>query len=349
MSHQDQVITVVVATYGRADTLARTLDCLSRQDLEPARYEVIVISDKSPDHTAQVCRAAAEKAPYRLLYLENEANRGPGYSQNRGIRHAHGSVVLLMADDIFQSPGSLARHVEFHRQHSEPECAALGKVIQSPELAVMSVFLSKWDPFRFKELEGMSMLPAYRFWAANVSFKRDFMLEHGMFREQIGRAGPAAHEDVEIGYRLKEHGLCLHYLPEAWAWHYHVWTLEEAVARWRNRGLNYGEFRKLVHDPVLTVLHHDLRWRTFREYARALRGENPFRGREKSFAWHLFRECARRIVLNRLTVRRLWWPVLEEAEKRPWLARLLSTQVYRAFLYYHFLQGIREAHKIYGD
>ena len=37
-------------------------------------------------------------------------------------------------------------------------------------------------------LEGRTELRPYRFGACNLSVKRDFLLEHGLFREESGRA-----------------------------------------------------------------------------------------------------------------------------------------------------------------
>lgn len=335
-------LSVVMATYGRAETLRRVLNHLDKQELEASEYDVIVISDKSPDHTADVCRDMAEKVSYELHYLENDRNRGPGFSQNRGIRLARGGIILLMADDILQSPGSLKEQLDFHREHPEIGAAALGRVIQAPELATMSVFLRYWNPFRFDDLEGMTILPTYKFAALNLSIKRPFITEHGMFREDLGRFGPAAMEDMEVGYRLKPHGLMLYYLPEAWAHHYHVYTLDQAVARWRERGLNFDQFREVMPDPEVTVSHHDLRWKTFREYAGVLRRPNLLKGREKYFAWHLLREVVRRLVLNGITAPLVWRPILDRAEKWPWLADHMHTQIYRAYLYYQFRRGVLE-------
>ncbi len=339
-------LSVVLATYNRAETLPDTLKHLAEQDLDPAAYEVIVVSDASPDNTRQVVQELAPRLPFHLAFSENQENRGPGHAQNVGIRMATAPVVVLMADDIFQSPGSLRAHLEFHRRRPEQEAAALGKVIQSPRLT-QSVFLRHWDPFKFGRLEGAEVLPRYRFWACNISFKRRFMLEYGMFREDAEFT--AGHEDTELGYRLAERGLRIHYLPEAWAHHYHVCTLDEAVERWHMRGLSYGRLRRLVKDPEITVLHHLLNRHTFGDYVHVLRGANSFRGRERSLTWHLFRECVRRVMLNRLTARLIWRPVLDRAEKWRWLAGLMNAQVYRAFLYYHFLRGARQGRKLGRD
>lgn len=332
-------ISVVVATYNRSETLRRLLRCLSEQDLDGNSFELVLVSDASPDDTAGVVEELGPQLPFSLTYIENERNRGIGYSQNEGIRTARAPVVLLMADDILQTSPSLRTHLEFHRDHPEQTAAALGRVLQAPELDE-TVFLRNWDPFQFRRLAGATVLPRYRFWACNLSFKRDFMLRWGMFRQDMGRTG--GHEDTEVGYRLARRGLRIHYLPEALAYHRHVYTLDQAVRRWYLRGQGYHRLQALVGDPELTVFLHVLNRRTVRQYVRVLRRPNALSGWEKSLAWHLLREAVRRVVLNAATVRLLWRPILNRAEKWPWLGRRMNTQIYRAYLYYHFLRGVRD-------
>lgn len=210
-------ISVVLSTYRRAETLRRTLAHLVDQDLEPHRFEVLVVDDGSPDHTAEVVAEAAPGVAFTLTYIRHE-NQGPGYTQNRGIERARASVVLLIADDIFLSRGALRAHLDEHLARPDPRVVVLGRVQQSPDLD-QSVFLRRWDPFRFFELEGVEELPPYRFFAMNISAKRAFLLEKGMYLEHRGRGGPSCMEDLELGIRLHGHGMQLRYAPRALGHH----------------------------------------------------------------------------------------------------------------------------------
>jgi glycosyltransferase involved in cell wall biosynthesis len=340
-------ISVVLSTYRRAETLRRTLQHLALQDLEPERLELIIVDDGSPDDTATVVAEFVPKAPFPVAYLRHE-NRGPGYTQNRGIEHARGRVVLLMADDIFLTPDAVRAHLEHHRAHPEDEAAVLGRVVQSGDLD-QSVFLRIWDPFKFFELDDVTELPPYRFFAMNISAKRDFLVRHRMFLEHRGRGGPSAMEDLELGCRLHRHGLHLRYSKEALGTHYHVVTLDQAITRWYERGLNFGEFRRHTPMPELLPYFHVLTWRNAREYAQALRSSIWFRGAERSFVWHVVRHAIRATVLNRTTARWLWRPLFDAAETHPRIAALMKPQMYRAFLYYHFLRGVSDGRRLYGD
>lgn len=341
------LISVVLATYRRAETLRKTLEHLAQQDLPASQFEVLVVDDGSPDHTGAVVADAQDHVPFVLRYLRHD-NRGPGYTQNRGIEQARAPVLLLMADDIFLTPQALRAHLTQHQDHPGPTVAVLGKVVQSPELT-QTVFLNKWDPFRFNELEDLTELPPYRFFAMNISAKRDFLLRHGMYLEHRGRGGPSCMEDLELGIRLHRHGLRLLYTKQALASHYHVVTLDQAITRWHERGLNYGEFRRHAPMPELTVYFHVLNRHSVGEYLRVLRGPNSFRGSEKSIVWHLVRHLGRMVTLNGLTARWLWRPLFDRAEHSTAVAARVTPKMYRAFLYYHFLRGVRDGRRIYGD
>jgi glycosyltransferase involved in cell wall biosynthesis len=95
-------LSVVLATYNRAETVRRTLDHLAKQDLDPRAFEVIAIDDGSPDHTERVIAEIKAQVPFELSYMRHE-NRGPGFTQNRGIRVAR-APICPMADDIFSRP-----------------------------------------------------------------------------------------------------------------------------------------------------------------------------------------------------------------------------------------------------
>ncbi len=335
-------LSVVLATYNRAETMKRTLRHLAEQTLAPERYEVVVIDDGSPDDTQAVVTGLLDTLPYHCTYTRHD-NQGPGYTINRGIERARAPLVLVMADDIFFEPEALEAHLEMHLANPEEEVAVLGKVIDSPELND-SVFMRHWDPFQFKELDGASDLPYYRFWGCNVSAKKSFLVAHGMWRDQRGRGGAAAHEDVEVGWRLSKHGLRLCYCEKAFGYHYHPYTLDQAFNRYFQRGVNWDEFRTLVPDPEFVVFTHLLTPKTAKEYFRVVRSSNSLFGKDRYVAWHVLRETVRSLLFNRLTVPMCWEPLMRLAEKHDgWLGSLMNTKLYSAVLFYHFVRGIRYA------
>ena len=341
-------LSVVLATYNRAETLRDTLRHLADQELDPTCYEVIVIDDGSPDHTRKVVEEALPVVPFKMTYLHH-ANRGPGYTQNRGIRLAQAPIVLLMADDILMSRQALSSHLATHQAHPEPGVAVLGQVLQSPRLT-QNVFLRTWDPFRFSGFAGLTELPYYRFWACNISVKRDFVLANGLFREPMGRAGPAAHEDPALGYQLHKAGLRILYCTEALGHHYHVVTFEQACKRRYQQGLNFGEFRTLVPEPEIPVAYHVLTWGTIGDHFRAWFGPRRqyLSAGDRNPITVVVQHLVRGLAFNRLTVRFLWNPLLAHAEHSSFLAGVVNSTMYRGTTFYHFLRGCWDGQRKFG-
>lgn len=342
-------ISVVLATYKRRDTLRTTLRHLHEQTLADDEFEVIVVDDGSPDDTPAVVAAWQAGCRHALRFLRHE-NRGPGYTQNRGVREARAPIVLLMADDIFLAPGALQAHLDAHERPGPQPRAVLGRVLQSPELSG-SVFIRTWDPWRLGRLPDGGELPYYLFWACNISLRRDVMLAHGMFRDERGRGGAAAHEDAELGYRLHRQGLRIFFAADALGWHHHVETLEGTLRRSHQRGLNWFDFHRLVPQPEVAVAYRAydplLLWRQ----RQALRGERRrhLMGADRSLAWLALRWLQRTLLFNRWTVRFGWLPLFDAAERHPALGRLMREPLYRGVVVHCFLMGCRDGRRRFAE
>jgi len=341
-------ISVTVPTYSRAETLRKLIAHLADQDLDPSSYEAVIADDGSPDNTREVVEQLQKKVPFQLNY-HRHPNRGIGATQNCAIREAKAPIVLMIADDILLARHALRAHLESHQAHPEQEAAVLGNVRQSPEMA-QTVFLRTWNLFRFEDFEGPIEVPYYRFWAANISAKRDFLLKHGLFREDLGRGGPAAHEDAELGCRLHKSGLRILYNAAATGDHYHIVTRERACTRAWEQGLNFDEFRAFAPAPEIPVAYHDLRWSTFGDHLRAWLGprrrdlaptdRNPLR--------MIARHVLRGMVFNGVTVPLFWDPLFDRAERDPRVAARMRATFYRGVIGYHFFRGCREGNRRFG-
>lgn len=98
--------------YGRylPDAVASALD---QQGLD---VDVLVVDDASPDGSARMARALAEKDP-RVDVLEHEVNTGHIRTYNDGLSRATGDyVVLLSADDLLPR-NALTRAVSLMERH----------------------------------------------------------------------------------------------------------------------------------------------------------------------------------------------------------------------------------------
>ena len=99
-------LSVVIAAYNAAATLASELEALAAQDA-PFAWEVVVSDNGSTDRTADVARAFVSRLP-RLLVVDSSATRGPGGARNAGAAAASGDVLAFCDADDVVAPGWVA-------------------------------------------------------------------------------------------------------------------------------------------------------------------------------------------------------------------------------------------------
>lgn len=232
------LLTFVIPTFNRARLLRKTLPALLSQLVEPwFDYEVIFVSNGSSDETDELLRAAEAENPGRLRYFHILPTGGPSAPRNRGIHEARGQVVIIQDDDVLPDWTMVLEHARFHRQYPEQQHAALGEVYVPAQLLhdPMTLFHS----FPYDEVRGIEKLSYLHFWTCNVSLKRDFMLQNGMFDEAF-----LFYEDVICAHRLQANGLHLHFLPTARGAHLHELKAADVAAK----GLFYGKWLSKFFD-----------------------------------------------------------------------------------------------------
>ncbi|PWS39256.1 glycosyltransferase [Falsiroseomonas bella] len=96
-------LSIVVPVYRGATTIGALVAALS--ELHPAGgLEVILVNDGSPDNSGEVCRALQKTATVPLTYIEHARNFGEHNAVMTGLRHARGSYVITMDDDLQNPP-----------------------------------------------------------------------------------------------------------------------------------------------------------------------------------------------------------------------------------------------------
>jgi glycosyltransferase involved in cell wall biosynthesis len=206
-------ISVIIPTYNRCIVLAKCLDALAAQAVDPASYEVVVVDDGSTDATATTVSGRAAAVPYRLNLLRQD-NRGANAARNRGIAAARGPLLLIINDDTIAHRDLLRLHIEEHEREPAEHIAVLGRMTLSPEVP-RTLFTDLHHDDAYRVFTGLRELDWTAFFTCNISVKRSFM-RHGAFDEALRWL-----EDVELGQRLSRHGLRVLYNPDALGFHHH--------------------------------------------------------------------------------------------------------------------------------
>lgn len=98
------MITVLLATYNGADTLARTLDSLCALDAHGLSWRLVAVDNASSDATPQILGAYESRLPLTILH---EPRRGKNHAMNRGLEAATGDLLFCLDDDVIVDPGWL--------------------------------------------------------------------------------------------------------------------------------------------------------------------------------------------------------------------------------------------------
>jgi GT2 family glycosyltransferase len=270
------LLSVVIPTYQRRDSLLRTLASLRSQTLPADAYEVIAAIDGSTDGTAEAVRGFP--APYALAALAGP-NRGRAGACNSGIRAAAGTIVVLLDDDMEATPEFLAEHARAHEATAERAVVGAAPIVVVPDSPPFVRYMA--EGFRGR-LERLAQ-PGYRLrfrdvYTGNFSIRRKVFLTAGGFDEAFRIYG---HEDYELALRLQDAGVELTYSAGACAHQHYEKTFAtfapDGIARGRTAVLFAGKHPDIVDRIKLSEYHHGpWRWRALR---RLLLGASRVTGR----------------------------------------------------------------------
>lgn len=315
-------LSIVTATFNGKDVLKMALERLSVQTFPMNSLEVVIVIDGSTDGTGEMLNDLRSKLPYKLRVLEQE-NKGPGAAHNHGALEASADIILFLADDILTTPGLLQLHNEYHLKNPQQHVAVVGKLVESRDVP-QTAFQKAWNPFKGRDMAEKNELNELDFWVSQLSMKRKFFIEQGMFLEHSG----AAWEDLELGNRLFKNGLKLIYCENALGYHYHPQTIDSAIARTCASGKNFV----LYEEAVDGVKIH--------EFANILSA----RLKASTYTRILLRDMVRLFFFNRFTVPTILVPLIKKAETYRFLEPLVGFLTKRVVAYY-FRKSIIEGRK----
>jgi glycosyltransferase involved in cell wall biosynthesis len=316
----DLRVCVEISTFNNKEVLQMVLQRLAQQSYPASLFKVVISDDGSSDGLLDMVESMRDDLPYAITVLKHN-HQGAAAAHNQGIRACDGDIVLMLAADILATPDLISEHVNTHRQHPDKHVMVAGRLVQSKELP-QTVFQQGWDRL-VNELfaKERKELKHGGFFVSNLSFNKDFMLQHGMFRNWP----PAAQEDIELGYRLLHNGMQLVTNPAALGFHHHQATLSSVSRRAYLEGYNWHHFEAEV--PELWV--------------RAKTGHVALTDGVGVVVRTLAKKLIRSLVLNRITVPYAVIPMIKAAEKAQILAPLVPLLAGKVAAYY-FCKGQRD-------
>ena len=252
------ILSVVIPTFNRRETLGTVLPLLAKQTLPPDQYELLLCDSGSTDGTREL---VAELAIPNLRHILPAENRGRSGARNAGIREAKSEFVLFTDADIIPSPNLLAEHLRLHR--ARPHSAVVGLEVQVDSIAEYEqVRDNPYDQGRHMHGRTDKEMSWLFFLTGNASAPRQALLDVGLFDENFTVYG---HEDLELGYRLQKAGYTIRYNATAVNYHWHPVPFEERCDKMRHSGVatrrfydkhkDWSVLLRLGVNPVTLGLH----------------------------------------------------------------------------------------------
>jgi len=221
-------LSVLIPTRGRPHKLRACCLALSRQTLDPTRFEVLVGVDG--DATDERALARSVLPGVRVFQLDHA---GPASTRNHLLDQARGRVVLLLNDDVAPEAGCVEAHARSHE-----ELDALG--IRAMVLGDAPFAVPEHDTLFDRLIRETSMVFFYdrmtgehtadpmhdwgfrHAWTLNLSVARNESASVGDFDETLACA---CYEDLEWAWRLsRRRGLGVVFRPRARVVHDHRYT-----------------------------------------------------------------------------------------------------------------------------
>lgn len=218
-------LSIIVATYNRAQSLLRTLDSVVAQTAPKGLWECIVVNNNSTDNTVELFeRFAAEHTEWNLRMVL-EQKQGLSNARNCGIGVAEGSYIAIVDDDETLEDTFVESYIDFF--DAFPTAMAAGGAVRARYESSRPRWMSRFTEQMIAnplDLDiAVTVFPNHRVPAGgNMAFRREVFDRVGLFNPKLGRNGQSlvGGEENDLFARLRREGELLYFVPNAAIYHH---------------------------------------------------------------------------------------------------------------------------------
>lgn len=217
-------ISLVIATYNRAEQLLATLRSVVEQSLAPEAWECVVVDNNSTDATRErVVALCAEHPTLNIRYIF-EREQGLSAARNAGIGAAKGDIIAFVDDDERIVPDFLSAYIDLF--DAMPEAMAAGGRIIAEYPTGRPRWMSRYaeqpiaNPMHYGN--SVCLFPAGKIpGGGNMAFRREALNRVGIFDTTLGRTGKRliGGEESDLFERMAAVGIRPYYVPRAVMYH----------------------------------------------------------------------------------------------------------------------------------
>ena len=212
------MLTAIICTYNRAKYIGNLLESIAANDLPKSEYEVLLVDNNCTDNTQEICEAFTKVHPDIQFHYTHEPEQGLSAARNKGIKEAHGDILVYIDDDALVDTHYLRTYADWFAAH--PETMACGGPIEplyetaEPDwmTSYTRALLCAWMNYGSK----VRAYPRGRYpGGGNAVYRKSVFEKVGLFNTALGRKGGnlMGSEEKDIFDKMHTLGMQVLYLP----------------------------------------------------------------------------------------------------------------------------------------
>jgi len=242
------VVSLVVATVGRAQELTRMLASIERQSLKG--IELIIVDQNTDDRVEKLLDAWKETLSYRHI----RSPKGLSRARNVGIKLASGPIICFPDDDCWY-PDNLLEQVSkwFDRHQAYDFLCCTAQDGSGREVA------SRW-PSHSLMIDRSSVLRACA--SASLFMRREAVNDIGGFDERMGLGAATpfqSAEDSDLAIRCMDRGGKGWFAKQLYVFHPYKGVGETVGTRAFGYGMGFGYLLRKHRYPMHSVIYQVMR------------------------------------------------------------------------------------------
>ncbi len=217
-------LSLIIATYNRAEQVLETLSSVVKQDADPSLWECIVVNNNSKDNTIERVTQFIDNHPSFDIRLVTESAQGLSHARNRGMTEATTPLFAIIDDDELIVQQFISTYINFFDAH--PDVAAAGSEIVAQYRSERPRWMSKYteqpiaNPMNFGDKPRpfpRNKIPG----GGNMAIRLSAIERHGAFDPDLGRNGAQliGGEESNLFERLRLGGEQIWWVPGATMYH----------------------------------------------------------------------------------------------------------------------------------